>query len=117
PLTWSIDEARRLAKAAKEYKVVTQMGNQFASADAVRRAKELVDAGTIGEVTHVTAWTNRPVWPQGVATPTGKFEVPEQLDWNLWIGPARYIDYNPAYHPFNWRGWWDFGTGALGDMG
>ncbi len=117
PLTWSIHEARMLAETAREQKVVTQMGNQFASADGVRRAKELVDAGTIGEVTNVTAWTNRPVWPQGVPTPTGKFDIPKELDWDLWIGPGPYTDYNPAYHPFNWRGWWAYGTGALGDMG
>lgn len=117
PLTWSIHEARVLAETAKKNRIVTQMGNQFASADGVRRAKELVDAGTIGDVTHVTAWTNRPVWPQGVPTPTEKFDVPEQLDWDLWVGPAPYVDYNPAYHPFNWRGWWNYGTGALGDMG
>ena len=116
PLTYSIDEARALTEAAKKYKVVTQMGNQFASADHVRRAKELVDAGTIGDVTRVIAWTNRPVWPQGVPTPTGKHEIPKELNWDLWLGPAPFIDYNPAYLPFNWRGWWAFGTGALGDM-
>jgi predicted dehydrogenase len=117
PLTYSIDEARQLTEAAKKYKVVTQMGNQFASANHVRTAKEYVDAGLIGDVTEVIAWTNRPVWPQGIPTPAGKHEVPSTLDWNLWLGPAPYRDYNPAYHPFNWRGWWPFGTGALGDMG
>ena len=117
PLTYSIHEARMLAEAAKKYKVVTQMGNQFASADAVRIAKEMVDAKLIGDVTKVIAWTNRPVWPQGIPTPTGKFEVPQELDWNLWLGPAPMMDFNPAYLPFNWRGWWNFGTGALGDMG
>ncbi|MEP6736659.1 MAG: Gfo/Idh/MocA family oxidoreductase [Chryseolinea sp.] len=116
PLTWSIFEARTLADAAKKYKVVTQMGNQFASADHVRRAKEMVDAGLIGDVTGVQTWTNRPVWPQGIPTPTGKFPVPPELDWDLWLGPAPMMDYNPAYLPFNWRGWWRFGTGALGDM-
>lgn len=116
PLTHSIFEARTLADAAKKYKVVTQMGNQFASADYVRVAKEMIDAGLIGDVTKVTTWTNRPVWPQGLPTPTGKHAVPSELDWNLWLGPAEYIDYNPAYLPFNWRGWWSFGTGALGDM-
>lgn len=117
PLTYSIWEARQLAEAAKKYKVVTQMGNQYASADHVRRAKEYVDAGLIGDVNEVVAWTNRPVWPQGIATPTGKHNVPTELDWDLWLGPAKAIDYNPIYHPFNWRGWWNFGTGALGDMG
>lgn len=117
PLTWSIFEARTLAETAKKNKVVTQMGNQFASADHVRLAKEMVDAGLIGDVKNVLAWTNRPVWPQGVPTPTGKHEIPKELDWDLWLGVAKPIDYNPAYLPFNWRGWWNFGTGALGDMG
>lgn len=117
PLTWSIFEARTLAETAKKNKIVTQMGNQFASADHVRLAKEMVDAGLIGDVKNVLAWTNRPVWPQGVPTPTGKHAVPKELDWDLWLGPAKPIDYNPAYLPFNWRGWWNFGTGALGDMG
>ncbi len=116
PLTHDIYEARMLAEAAKKYKVVTQMGNQFASADPVRLAKEYVDAGLIGDVTRVTTWTNRPVWPQGLPTPTGKHDVPSEVNWDLWLGPAPYIDYNPAYLPFNWRGWWPFGTGALGDM-
>lgn len=117
PLTWSIQEARILTEAAKKYKVVTQMGNQFASADHVRTAKEYVDAGLIGDVSKVVVWTNRPVWPQGIPVPTGKHEIPKELDWNLWLGPAPFIEYNPAYLPFNWRGWWAFGTGALGDMG
>lgn len=116
PLTHNIYEARMLTEAARKYKVVTQMGNQYASADHVRTAKEYVDAGLIGDVTKVVAWTNRPVWPQGIPTPTGKHEIPPDLDWDLWLGPAPYIDYNPAYLPFNWRGWWSFGTGALGDM-
>jgi len=116
PLTHDIYEARILAQAAAKYKVVTQMGNQGGSGDGVRRTKELIDSGIIGEVTEAKAWTNRPVWPQGVATPTGKFDIPKELDWDLWLGPAKYIDYNPAYLPFNWRGWWAFGTGALGDM-
>ena len=117
PLTHSIKEARMLTEAAKKYRVVTQMGNQWASADPVRRTKELIDAGLIGEVSRVHAWTNRPVWPQGIPTPTGQFDIPSELDWDLWLGPAKNIEYNPAYLPFNWRGWWAFGTGALGDMG
>jgi predicted dehydrogenase len=116
PLTHDIYEARMLTEAAKKYKVVTQMGNQFASADHVRTAKEWVDAGLIGDVTKVLTWTNRPVWPQGIPAPTGKFEIPKEVDWDLWLGPAQAIDFNPAYLPFNWRGWWRFGTGALGDM-
>lgn len=117
PLTHSIGEARALTMAAKKYKVVTQMGNQGASEEPVRRMKEIVDAGLIGDVSRVYAWTNRPVWPQGVPAPKGNHEIPGELDWDLWLGPAQAIDYNPAYLPFNWRGWWRFGTGALGDMG
>lgn len=117
PLTHSIKEARMLTEAAKKYKVVTQMGNQWASAEPVRRMKEIVDAGLIGDVTKVYAWTDRPVWPQGIPTPTGKHKIPAELDWDLWLGPATPIDFHPAYLPFNWRGWWKFGTGALGDMG
>jgi predicted dehydrogenase len=116
PLTHDIYEARMLAEAAKKHKVVTQMGNQYASADNVRIAKEYIDAGLIGEVTRVQTWTNRPVWPQGVPAPTGTYDIPAELNWDLWLGPAKEIPYNPAYLPFNWRGWWSFGTGALGDM-
>jgi len=116
PLTHDIYEARILTEAAKKYKVVTQMGNQGGSGDGVRRAKEIYDAGLIGDVHTAYAWTNRPVWPQGVPTPTGKFDVPSELNWDLWLGTAKFIDYNPEYLPFNWRGWWAFGTGALGDM-
>ncbi len=117
PLTHDIYEARMLAQAAEKYKVVTQMGNQFASEEPVRRMKEIVDAGLIGDVSRVWAWTNRPVWPQGIPAPEGKFEIPKELDWDLWLGTESFIDFNPAYVPFNWRGWWKFGTGALGDMG
>ncbi len=116
PLTHDIYEARILAQAAKKYKVVTQMGNQGGSGDGVRKAKEIIDDGMIGRVTEAHAWTNRPVWPQGTPTPSGKFEVPKELNWDLWLGPAKWIEYNPSYLPFNWRGWWAFGTGALGDM-
>jgi predicted dehydrogenase len=116
PLTHDIYEARILTMAAKKYKVVTQMGNQGGSGEGVRKAKEMIDAGMIGEVYEAKAWTNRPVWPQGIATPTGNFDIPKELNWDLWLGPAKKIEYNPAYLPFNWRGWWAFGTGALGDM-
>lgn len=116
PLTHDIYEARVLTEAAKKYKVVTQMGNQGGSGDGVRRTQELVASGLIGDVTEVKCWTNRPVWPQGIPTPAGKFDLPKELNWDLWMGPAKMIDYNPAYLPFNWRGWWAFGTGALGDM-
>jgi predicted dehydrogenase len=116
PLTHDIYEARVLTEAAKKYKVVTQMGNQGGSGDGVRRTKELIDAGMIGDVHTIQCWTNRPVWPQGLPTPTGKHDIPKELDWNLWLGPAKQMDFNPAYLPFNWRGWWAFGTGSLGDM-
>ncbi len=116
PLTHDIYEARMLTEAAKKYKVVTQMGNQGGSGEGVRKAKEMVDAGMIGNVHTAYAWTNRPVWPQGIPTPAGNHEIPGELDWDLWLGPSKKIDYNPAYLPFNWRGWWAFGTGALGDM-
>ena len=116
PLTHDIAEARLLTEGAKKYQVVTQMGNQGGSYDGVRRMKEWYDAGIIGEAVKVETWTNRPVWPQGVPPPTGKFDIPKEMDWNLWLGTAPQKEYNPAYHPFNWRGWVDYGTGALGDM-
>jgi predicted dehydrogenase len=116
PLTHDIYEARMLTEAARKYKVVTQMGNQGGSGEGVRKMQEMYQAGLIGDVSQVYAWTNRPVWPQGIPTPTGKHEVPANFKWDLWLGPAQWTEYNPAYHPFNWRGWWAFGTGALGDM-
>jgi hypothetical protein len=94
---------------------VTQMGNQGGSGNGVRRMKEIYDSGIIGEVSKVLCWTNRPVWPQAV--PTDKtYEVPKELDFDLWLGPAAKVPYNEAYLPWNWRGWWPYGTGALGDM-
>jgi predicted dehydrogenase len=117
PLTHDIYEARVLTDAAKRYKVVTQMGNQGSSGDGIRQLKEWYDSGAIGKVHTVYAWTNRPVWPQGIPWPTQKAEVPKELDWNLWLGTAPYKDYVEKVVPFNWRGWWDYGTGALGDMG
>ena len=116
PLTHDIYEARMLTEAAKRYKVVTQMGNQGGSGDGVRTMQEWYKAGLIGEVNKVYAWTNRPVWPQGIPTPGGNHPTPAHINWDLWLGPAPEVAYNPAYHPFNWRGWWAFGTGALGDM-
>lgn len=116
PLTHDIYEARILAQAAKKYRVVTQMGNQGGSGDGVRRMKELYDAGLIGDIVEAQAWTNRPIWPQGVPKPTGNHAIPPELDWDLWLGTAPQENYNPAYLPFNWRGWWNYGTGALGDM-
>ncbi|WP_443946152.1 Gfo/Idh/MocA family protein [Pedobacter sp. AW1-32] len=117
PLTHDIYEARILTAAAKKYKVVTQMGNQGASNDGPRQMKEWYDAGLIGDVHTVYAWTNRPVWPQGIPWPTQKAEIPKELDWNLWLGTAPEQTYVDKLVPFNWRGWWDYGTGALGDMG
>lgn len=117
PLTHNIGEARQLLAAAQQYKVVTQMGNQGASMDCNAELAELVQYGAIGDVQTAHVWTNRPVWPQGVPTPVGKKKARKTLDWNLWLGPAPYRMYDPAYLPFKWRGWWDFGTGALGDMG
>lgn len=117
PLTHDIYEARVLTDAAKRYKVVTQMGNQGASGDGVRQLVEWYNAGIIGDVHTIYSWTDRPVWPQGIPWPTAKAEVPKELDWDLWLGTAPYKDYIEKLVPFNWRGWWDYGTGALGDMG
>jgi predicted dehydrogenase len=117
PLTHDIYEARTLTEAAKKYKVVTQMGNQGASGDDVRKLMEWYNAGLLGDVHTVYCWTNRPVWPQGIEWSTQKKEVPKELDWNLWLGTAPYKEYVDKLVPFNWRGWWDYGTGALGDMG
>lgn len=117
PLTHDIYEARMLTEAAKRYKVVTQMGNQGSSGDGVRLMKEWYAAGLIGEAHTIRCWTNRPVWPQGGGAPTQKEEIPKELDWDLWLGPTQFHDYHNAFVPFNWRGYWDFGTGALGDMG
>lgn len=116
PLTHDIYEARVLTEAAKKYKVVTQMGNQGASGDGVRQLREWHNAGLLGDVHTVYVWTNRPVWPQGIPWPEEKAEIPKELDWNLWLGTAPYKEYVDKVHPFNWRGWWDYGTGALGDM-
>ncbi|QNL48878.1 Gfo/Idh/MocA family oxidoreductase [Olivibacter sp. SDN3] len=117
PLTHDVWEARILTDAAKKYKVVTQMGNQGASNDGPRQAREWYEAGIIGDVHTVYCWTDRPVWPQGIQWPTQKAEVPKELDWDLWLGTAPQKDYIDKLVPFNWRGWWDYGTGALGDMG
>ena len=116
PLTHDIWEARMLTEAAKKYKVVTQMGNQGGSGDGVRKMKEIYDTGIIGEVHTVECWTNRAIWPQALQTPTKKDRIPKGLNWDLWLGTAEMRDYNDAYLPFDWRGWSDFGTGALGDM-
>ncbi|MDB5230168.1 MAG: Gfo/Idh/MocA family oxidoreductase [Chitinophagaceae bacterium] len=117
PLTHDIYEARVLTAAEKKYKVVTQMGNQGSSGDGVRQLREWYDAGIIGDVHTVYCWTDRPVWPQGIPWSSTPAPVPAGLDWNLWLGTAPYKDYVEKLVPFNWRGWWDYGTGALGDMG
>jgi len=144
PLTWSVHEARHLAKKARQAKVAAQQGNQRHSADANRRAVEYLQAGAIGDVHEVHVWTNRPFgfWPQGVPRPAplpadakqprwdnraltnrmaaamhGPHPVPDGLAWDLFLGVAPTVEYHPVYHPFNWRGWVDWGQGALGDMG
>lgn len=144
PLTWSIAEARQLSRRAQETKVATQMGNQGHSLNDARLTVEYVRAGAIGEIREVHVWTNRPLgfWPQGVPRPeplkvpedtlrwngpgvnarlaaamAGNYPVPEQLSWDLFLGVAPKVDYHPIYHPFNWRGWSDWGVGAIGDMG
>ena len=116
PLTRLVSEARALTEAARKYKVATQMGNQGHSGNGVRDICEWIWDGAIGEVKEVHAWTNRPIWPQGIDRPKGEQPVPETMDWDLWIGPAPMRPYNKAYAPFAWRGWWDFGGGALADM-
>ena len=117
PLTHDIYEARILTQAEQKYKVVTQMGNQGSSGDDTRNVETWIQGGVIGDVHTVHVWTNRPVWPSGISLPTGNFEVPKELSWDLWLGTASDRPYNPAYLPAIWRGWNDFGTGSLGDMG
>jgi predicted dehydrogenase len=117
PLTHDIYEARILTQAAKKYKVVTQMGNQGSSGNDTRVVETWIQDGVIGDVHTVHVWTNRPVWPQGIPTPGGKFDIPAEVSWDLWLGTAPTRDFNPIYIPANWRGWVDFGTGSLGDMG
>ena len=144
PLTWSVAEARQLAKKAKETKVATQMGNQGHSADEARLAVEYVQSGAIGDVREIHVWTNRPLgfWPQGIPRPmpltvpadslkwngdgvdrrlaasfVGNYPIPETLSWDLFLGVGPEVLYHPIYHPFNWRGWVDWGCGPIGDMG
>jgi predicted dehydrogenase len=142
PLTWSVAEARHLARKANATKVATQMGNQGHSSDDARLINEHIAAGTIGEVREVHVWTNRPLthWPQGIPAPeklatenlpwnmsgvmqrlantmAGDYPVPAELRWDLFLGPSAKTTYHPVYHPFNWRGWVDWGCGAIGDMG
>ena len=114
PLTRTVSEARIVTETARKYKVATQMGNQGHPSYA--RLVELIQSNVIGPVTEVHVWTDRPIWPQGLTRPKETPPVPPTLHWDLWLGPAHERPYHPAYHPFAWRGWWDFGTGALGDM-
>src|ERR1041384_2843336 len=115
PLTRTVWEARTLTEAAAKYKVATQMGNQGYSNEGARIASEIVWSGEIGNVTEVHAWPNRPIWPHGLSELPAEEAVPDTLDWDTWLGVASMRPYSPAYVPFNWRGWFDFGCGALGD--
>ncbi len=125
PLTRTVHEARAVAKAAREAKVATQMGNQGMAFEGNRLINEWLDAGAIGAVREVHVWSDRPThsgklpfwWPQGIDRPTDTPAVPQTMDWDQWLGPAPSRPYHPAYAPFKWRGWWDFGSGGLGDMG
>ena len=118
PMTNNIKEARILTEMAREKRIVSQMGNQGGSNPLLGMVQKWVDSGKLGKISKVQVWTNRPVWPQGFAMPEpDASKKPEALDWNLWLGPAPMIPYTPEIHPFNWRGWWDYGTGALGDVG
>ncbi len=116
PLTHDIYEARMLTKAAHQYKVVTQMGNQGSSGDGVRQLQDWYNAGLLGNVHTIYCYTDRPIWPQGVPRPATISAIPAGLDFDLWLGTAPKRDYFEGVLPFNWRGWWDYGTGALGDM-
>ena len=116
PLTHSVYESRLLMKLAKEHNVATQMGNQGASGAGVAETCEILWSGAIGDVTRVESFTDRPIWPQGLNTPERGDWVPDTLNWDLFTGPAKMKPFNEVYHPWNWRGWWDYGTGALGDM-
>jgi predicted dehydrogenase len=116
PLTHDIHEARRLKEMARKYGVATQMGNQGHSGDGVRRLTEWIRGGAIGAVREAHIWTDRPIWPQAIPRPAEKQDCPDTMDWDLWLGTAPKRPYNRCYAPFKWRGWWDFGCGALGDM-
>jgi hypothetical protein len=116
PLTHTVYESRLLTRLADKHKLATQMGNQGSSGEGVNQVCEWLWNGEIGEVTKVEAFTDRPIWPQGLARPTQVQQVPETMNWDLFIGPAPMRPYHEIYTPWNFRGWWDFGTGALGDM-
>jgi predicted dehydrogenase len=116
PMGHTIYECRKMTEIAREMKVVTQMGNGGHAGEGIRLTYEFIHAGAIGTIREVHSWSNRPVWPQGIDRPKDTPKVPDTLDWDLWLGPAPYRPYHPAYVPFKWRGWWDFGCGAMGDM-
>ncbi len=116
PLTRTLYESRLLAETARKKKVSTQMSVQSSASEDSRLTEEWVKAGAVGAVHEVHVWTNRPIWPQGLARPRHGMDVPKTMSWDLWLGPAPERPYHTAYHPFSWRGWYDFGTGALGDM-
>jgi predicted dehydrogenase len=116
PLTRSLHEARVMTEVARESGVATMMGNQGTALDSLRKAAAVARSGVLGDISAVHVWTNRPIWPQGIERPTEIKGNPNTLHWDEWIGPAPYRPYHEAYHPFKWRGFWDFGTGALGDM-
>ena len=116
PLTHTVQEARVLAEAARKAGVATQMGNSGQASDRVRSLCELIWSGAIGPVREVHSWSDRPIWPQAIDRPTETPPIPDTLDWQAWLGPSPDRPFNPAYLPFKWRGWYDFGTGALGDM-
>jgi predicted dehydrogenase len=117
PLCHSIWECRQMKETAQKHRVQTQMGNQGTASDELRRAVEIVQSGALGDVREVHIWTDRPIWPQNLNRPKETPTAPKTLDWQRWLGPAPERPFNPAYVPHNWRGWWDFGTGAIGDMG
>lgn len=117
PLVQTVYEARMVRQLAKEKNLATQMGNQGSAESGLRRAVEVIQAGVIGHPKEVHVWSNRPIWPQGLDRPAGSDPVPQDLDWDCWIGPAQMRPYKKGvYHTFAWRGWYEFGTGALGDM-
>jgi predicted dehydrogenase len=116
PLARTVSEVRALLNASRRHKVVTQMGTQNHSHESYLRLVEILHSGILGDVTEVHVWTDRPIWPQNNRRPATADPVPSTLNWDLWLGPAQQREYNKAYLPFSWRGWWDFGTGAIGDM-
>jgi len=117
PLTQTVWEAREMRKLAKEKNLATQMGNQGSAGNGLRRSVEVIQAGVIGAPRELHVWSNRPIWPQGLDRPPGEDPIPENVDWDLWLGPAAWRPFKKGvYHTFAWRGWYDFGTGALGDM-